>query len=167
MSDPARRRGRPFISTVVAAAGAIALAGACGGDEDTSERRPIGQRPEAGMQRELPPDHPEIGGQAPGGTRSGGGERSAAARRDLPEAVTVRLDSGNVAYRAGDYGEARRQFRAATEADSTAASAWFGVYMAERALGNEAAADSALRRAGSLGDAPGMHPPPGDTADDG
>lgn len=164
MSDPTRRRGPLAAATAVAAAGAIALAGGCGGDEDTSDRRPIGQRPEAGMQRELPPDHPDIGGQAPGATPSGGGERSGDARRDLPEAVASRLDSGNAAYRAGDYGEARRHFRAAADADSTAASAWFGVYMAERALGDEAAADSALRRAGSLGDASGMHPAPGDTA---
>lgn len=162
MSHPTFSRETPFVVTAVLAAGSIALAGACG-EEDASDRRPIGQRPEAGMQRELPPGHPEIGGEAPGDIRSGAGGREGA-RRDLPEAVTTRLDSGNAAYRAGDYVDARRHFRAAVDADSTAASAWFGVYMAERALGNEAAADSALRRAGSMGDAPGKHPPPGDTA---
>lgn len=164
MSDPTFRRRSPFVLTAVLAAGATVLVWGCGEEDDASDRRPIGQRPDAGMQRELPEDHPEIGGEAPRGVRPGADRGREGARRDLPEAVTAPLDSGNAAYRAGDYGEARRHFRAAVDADSTAASAWFGVYMAERALGNEAAADSALRRAGSLGDAPGMHPAPGDTA---
>lgn len=158
MIDLMNRRASPSVIAAVAAA-AVLLAGGCGEADDASDRQPIGQQSEAGMERELPEDHPEIGGEAPGGMEE--------ARRDLPEAVAARLDSGNVSYRAGDYEEARRHFRGAVEADSTAASAWFGVYMAERALGDEAAADSALQRAGSLSDAPGMHPAPGDTGESG
>lgn len=128
-------------------------AGACQQEEDTSRRQPLGGQPATGMQGQLPEGHPEVPGMEDAAAR-------AAAERDLPPSVTVPLDSGNVAYRAGDYEEARRHFRAAVEADTTAAAGWFGVYMAERALGNERAADSALRRAGGLDGASGMHPAP-------
>lgn len=140
--------------------GALLLAtAACGGEDgQEGDRRPLGQQPPAGMQGELPEGHPEVPGME-------GGAAPGAAERDLPPPVTVHLDSGNVAYRAGEYEEARRHFRAAVAADTTAAAGWFGVYMAERALGNDAAAEAALQRAGGLGDASDMHPGPGsDTA---
>lgn len=127
---------------------------ACQPEEDTSRRRPLGDAPDRGMQGQLPEGHPEVPG------REGGAARSPD-RRDLPPSVTVHLDSGNAAYRADDYRRARRHFRAAVEADTTAAAGWFGVYMAERALGNDRAADSALRRAGALGGAPDAHHAPG------
>lgn len=131
------------------------VAAACGGEGgQADERRPLGQQPSAGMQGEMPEDHPDISGMS-------GGAAGGTAQRDLPPEVTVHLDSGNVAYRAGEYEEARRHFREAVRADTTAAAGWFGVYMAETALGNDAAADSALQRAGGLGDASGMHPAPG------
>ena len=137
----------------------LLTAAACGGEQE-GERRPMGQQPSADMQGEMPEDHPDISGME-GGTAGG------TAQRALPPEVTVHLDSGNVAYRAGEYEEARRHFLAAVSEDSTASAGWFGVYMAERALGDDAAADSALQRAGGLGEASGMHPSPGADADSG
>lgn len=78
-------------------------------------------------------------------------------RADWAPEVTAGIDSGNAAYRAGDYPEARRHFRAAAAADPAVATAWFGVYMAEEALGNTAAADSALERVGELAETARMH----------
>lgn len=70
--------------------------------------------------------------------------------------VRARLDSGTVAYRAGRLEDARRHYRAAVEADPHSASAWYGVHMAEKALGNGEMADSALHRARTL--SPGAVP---------
>lgn len=78
------------------------------------------------------------------------GERS---RADMPAELVAHLDSGNSAYRARAYERARDEYRAALAIDSSATAAWFGVFMAERALGNEDAADEALRHARDL--APG------------
>lgn len=61
--------------------------------------------------------------------------------RDLPPGVAAHVDSGNARYRAGDYEEARRHYRTAVDLGLGEATAWFGVYMAERALGNESEAD--------------------------
>jgi hypothetical protein len=144
------------LPTTLGAAVALALTlGACGPEEDTSGRRPLGQQQATPMQGGLPEGHPEVPGMGNGGTASG-----EPVGRDLPRAVTMHLDSGNAAYRAGDYGAARSQYQAAVGEDSTAAAAWFGVYMAERALNNELAADSALRRAGDLGGASEVHGSP-------
>ena len=142
--------------------GALLLAtAACGGENgQEGDRRPLGQQPPAGMQGELPEGHPQVPGM-------GGAAARGTTERDLPSSVTVHLDSGNVAYRAGEYEEARRHFQAAVAADTSAAAGWFGVYMAERALGNDAAADSALRRAGGLGEASDMHPGAGSDAEGG
>lgn len=123
-------------------AAALVAAGCGENGNQTSRRQPIGQ---------------------PGGMQSGGQPRE----RDLPAEVTAPLDSGNVAYRRGDYEAAIDHFRTAANADPAGESAgWFGVYMAEKALGNDAAADSALSRAGELSGAMGMHPAP-DSADPG
>lgn len=62
-------------------------------------------------------------------------------------AERVQLDSGNVAFRAGEYENALRHYQAATEAGPGNLSGWFGVYMAYQALGDSEAADSALERA--------------------
>lgn len=86
-------------------------------------------------------------------------------RADWAPEVTAGIDSGNAAYRAGDYPEARRHFRAAAAADPAAATAWFGVYMAEEAMGNTAAADSALERVGELAETARMHHGVPDRAD--
>jgi len=118
----------------------LAVAG-CGGDggDATSQRRPIGQ---------------------PRG--STGGMQSGSPQRDLPPEVAAPLDSGNMAYRQGEYEAAAAYFRTAAQADPSGQSAgWFGVYLAEKAMGNDAAADSALSKAGDLSGAMGMHPAPG------
>jgi tetratricopeptide (TPR) repeat protein len=84
------------------------------------------------------------------------------AREALPPGAVAQLDSGNAAYRARDYDAALRYYQAATREEPRAAAAWFGVYMAHTALGNDAAADSAMRRAQEL--QPGaslIHPDPG------
>lgn len=81
------------------------------------------------------------------------------ARENLDPDVMAALDSGNVAYRAKDYETARRYFREAAELDDGVAAAWFGVYMAELALGNDDEAEAAMERAQRL--APGaslIHP---------
>lgn len=53
------------------------------------------------------------------------------------------LDSGNVAYRRGDYKAANEFFRQAAQTDPNNVAGWYGVYMAESKLGNQKAADSA------------------------
>jgi len=68
------------------------------------------------------------------------------ARETYPPTVVAQIDSGNAAYTAGDYGEALRHYRAAAEAGPEIPATWFGIYMAQHALGNLAAADSALER---------------------
>ncbi len=73
-----------------------------------------------------------------------------AERRAWPAGVALRVDSGNVAFRAGEYEAARRHYLEATRVGPDVPAAWFGVYMAESALGNVAAAESALGRAGDM-----------------
>lgn len=81
------------------------------------------------------------------------------ARTKLPSAAVAQLDSGNAAYRARDYQRAVQHYQAAIGIDSEQAAPWFGIYMAESALGNVTRADSALQRAQKI--APGatlIHP---------
>lgn len=101
------------------------------------------------------------GGGNAGGGSSGGAEQGATTAKDtLPPAVRAQLDSGNAAYRARDYEGANRHYRATVQAMPNLASGWFGVYMAESALGNKAAADSARTHMGSMGAAAEMHSMP-------
>ncbi|HUF11716.1 MAG TPA: hypothetical protein VMN78_01285 [Longimicrobiales bacterium] len=82
----------------------------------------------------------------------------AAAERFTPE-VRAQLDSGNAAYRRHDWDSALRHYETAAAREPDATAAWFGVYMAQRALGDTLAARDALERARRL--APGatiMHP---------
>ena len=72
------------------------------------------------------------------------------AQRALDPAVAVRLDSANAAFRRDDFTTAARLYREAANMDEEASAAWFGVYMAETALKNPAAADAALRRVQEL-----------------
>lgn len=86
------------------------------------------------------------------------------ARQDLEPAVLAALDSGNLAYRDRRYADARAHYREATRLADDAAAAWFGLYMAELALGNPDAAQAAMDRARAL--APGaslIHPAETDT----
>lgn len=66
-----------------------------------------------------------------------------------PEMVE-HLDAGNAAIRADSFDLARTHFAAATELEPEVAAGWFGLYMAERGLGNTEAAQAALERAQRL-----------------
>jgi tetratricopeptide (TPR) repeat protein len=86
-------------------------------------------------------------------------------RAEWPVGVAAAVDSGNVAMRAGDANSALAHYRRAVQISPENAPGWFGVYMAERELGNQAAADSALETVMSL--APGaslVHPSQTDTS---
>lgn len=81
------------------------------------------------------------------------------AREELPPELVAALDSGNAAYRRGAYQDALSAYRRVVDHDEGVAAGWFGIYMAELALGNPEAADSAMARARDL--APGaslIHP---------
>ena len=98
-----------------------------------------------------PPDDQETG--------SIRGEEVRQTREELPAELVAALDSGNAAYRRGDYEAALAAYEQAVAEDDDVAAGWFGVYMAHLALGNTAAADSAMARAQAL--APGaslIHP---------
>lgn len=83
------------------------------------------------------------------------------ARERLPAAVVAQLDSGNAGFRAANQAaragdgeraqalmrDALRNYREAARMEDDAAAAWFGIYMAENALGNTAAAGEALAKA--------------------
>lgn len=85
----------------------------------------------------------------PGGMQGGTGSSSGTSRSSsLPPEIQSALDSGNAAYRAGNYRAALEQFESLASEHPDIRAAWFGVFMAHRALGNSAAADSAMRRAG-------------------
>lgn len=74
-------------------------------------------------------------------------------RNEISAAGVAQLDSGNAAYSAAAYEAALRHYRAVTESDPEQATGWFGVYMAQHALGRIDEANEALERARSL--APG------------
>jgi len=65
------------------------------------------------------------------------------ASSSVPPAVQAQLDSGTMSFRGGDVEGARLHYRAAAELAPELPAAWFGVYLAETRLGNQAAADSA------------------------
>jgi Flp pilus assembly protein TadD len=79
--------------------------------------------------------------------------------RSLPADVQAALDRGNAAFRRDDFSTAREHYLRATQLGPDQSAAWFGLSMAERELGNVAAAEQAMRRVQSL--APGaslVHP---------
>lgn len=78
-------------------------------------------------------------------------------RDEMSHEVAVLIDAGNGAFSSGDYETAKQHYLGAASRDSTVAAAWYGVAMAERALGNDAAADSALQRVKGLGDPAAVH----------
>ena len=82
----------------------------------------------------------------PDGQRTDSVDPSTAGRELSAEAM-AQLDSGNVAYRAGDYQQALGHYRRVIEMAPDDATGWFGIYMAQDALGNRAAADSAIAEA--------------------
>jgi len=73
-------------------------------------------------------------------------ERAMQARENMPPEVVASLDSGTVAFRRGEHEVALAHYRRATELAPEVAAGWFGVYMAEHALGNVEAAQEALAR---------------------
>ena len=78
---------------------------------------------------------------APSGGALGGGPNM---RDSLPETVRLALDSGNVAFRAGQYAAALTAYRAAAASAPDIAAPWYGVYMVAQATKNQKLADSAL-----------------------
>jgi len=85
-------------------------------------------------------------------------------RENLPVEVVAHLDSGSAAFRRDDHQAALDHYTKASEIDPNVAAAWFGIYMAQQALGNTAAADEALAKAQSV--EPGatlLHPTGKDT----
>ena len=108
----------------------------------------------AGCRGDVPPD------QTTGSVDSAAWEQA----RTLPADVRAALDSGNAAFRADDFESARAHYRRAVVLRPEESAAWFGLSMAERQLGNLAAADSAMQRVQAL--APGaslVHPEVTDT----
>lgn len=71
-------------------------------------------------------------------------------RAGLSEEFLAVLDSGSEAFRADDYQASLAHYTRATELDPEVAAGWFGVYMAQQALGNAEAAAEALARAREL-----------------
>ncbi len=64
--------------------------------------------------------------------------------------LTARVDSANAAYAAEDYETAAEIYGALTEEYADNGTVWFGLYMAENALGNTDAAAAALERAEAI-----------------
>lgn len=82
-----------------------------------------------------------------------------AAEEGPPPELMAQLDSGSAAFRVDDFQGALRHYVRATEVAPASAAAWFGVYMAHAALGNEAEAAQALAEAQALDPgAVGAHP---------
>ncbi len=109
------------------AVGLVAMLAACGGD--SSENAPTL------------------------GTSTAGGPNPA--REQIPPEVGLQLDSGNLAFRDHEYEAALRYYEKANELSPHITATWFGISMAKRALGDTAAADSAMMMAQRL--APGMN----------
>jgi Tfp pilus assembly protein PilF len=78
---------------------------------------------------------------------------AASGRAELSAETVAQIDSGNAAYRRGDFEAAVTAFGTATASAPDDPTGWFGLYMAHQSLGNTAAADSAIATARSL--APG------------
>lgn len=80
-------------------------------------------------------------------------------RASLPAGVADALDRGNAAYAADSFAAALEHYTEATRLGPEVAAAWFGVGMAQEALGDTTAARDAMRRARDLaGGASLMHP---------
>lgn len=90
-------------------------------------------------------------------------ERVLETRAALDSAVVAALDSGNAAYRIGDYEGALEYYNSVVEANDDLAAGWFGIYMAQLALGNEEAANDAMERARNLAPGASLIHPEGDS----
>lgn len=74
-------------------------------------------------------------------------QQATKAQEGVPPAVQAQLDSANEAFRAGDHEAALEHYTRAKDLKSDVSAAWFGIYMAQKALGNEDAANAALAEA--------------------
>ena len=74
-------------------------------------------------------------------------------RAQLPPQLVEALDSGTVAFREHRFEDALAHYQRATELEPEQPSGWFGISMAQEALGNTEAADEAMERVRGL--APG------------
>jgi len=74
-------------------------------------------------------------------------EQGMQARENMPPAALAQLDSGTSAFRADDFEAALRHYTRVTEIAPDIGAGWFGVYMAEEALGHTDRAAEALERA--------------------
>jgi tetratricopeptide (TPR) repeat protein len=97
---------------------------------------------------------------------------------DLPEAIQERLNLANTAYRERNYETALRHFTRITEEAPGLAAGWYGVGMTYAAMGDQAAADSAMMQVHRLapemplqhpgaGAPPNPHPSPPSGTDEG
>lgn len=78
---------------------------------------------------------------------------------DLPEAIQERLNLANTAYRERNYETALRHFTRITEEAPGLAAGWYGVGMTYAAMGDQAAADSAMMQVHRLApEMPLQHP---------
>jgi Flp pilus assembly protein TadD len=77
-------------------------------------------------------------------------DRAMQTREELPAEVVAQLDSGSTAFRSNDFEAALAHYTRVTEVAPDVGAGWFGVYMAQDALGNAEAARDALERAQSL-----------------
>jgi len=68
-------------------------------------------------------------------------------RASWPAELAAQVDSANEEYADGDYQAAADRYATLTEEYADIGTVWFGLYMAESALGNEEAAATALARA--------------------
>lgn len=77
-------------------------------------------------------------------------ETWAAVEAAYTPAVKAQIDSANVAYKAADYPVALIHYERALAMEDDVPAAWFGVYMAQHAMGNMEEANQALERARAL-----------------
>ncbi len=88
----------------------------------------------------------------------------AQSRENMPPEAVAQLDSGSAAFRLDDFEAALVHYTRVTELAPDFGAGWFGVYMSQRELGNQEAAEAALERAQGVG--PGaslLHQEPPDT----
>ncbi|MCA9764518.1 MAG: hypothetical protein KC544_15465 [Gemmatimonadetes bacterium] len=80
-------------------------------------------------------------------------------RAHWPPEVAAQLDSGSTAFRDDDYETALGHYTRVTEMAPDIAAGWFGIYMAQHALGHTEAAAAAYERAqGMVPGATLLHP---------
>lgn len=77
-------------------------------------------------------------------------EQSETRRASWPAELTAQVDSANAAIAGGEYETAAEIYRSLVEQYPDIGTVWFGLYMAEDALGNTDAAEAALEKAEAI-----------------